>query len=137
MTQLPFALLLSVLVVGCVKRHCPPPALRTPPVITSLVCAAGRSLEVEDGAYPDGDDEPEEALAPLTLDVLPSVGLDVDDVLVWVDDAAGLDDELVGEGAALDVLASSCVETSTLKFSMTRSALPVNGSVPVWIAWMY
>ena len=100
MTQLPFALLLSVLAVGCVKRHCPPPALRTPPVITSLVCAAGRSLE-------DGDDEPEEALAPLTLDVLPSVGLDVDDVLVWVDDAVGLNDELVGCGVALDVVVSS------------------------------
>ena len=75
-------------------------------MIASLVCAAGRSLEVEDGAYPDGDDELEEALAP-TLDVLSSAGLDVDNVLVWVDDAAGLDDELVGDGAALDVVASS------------------------------
>ena len=44
---------------------------------------------------------------------------------------------LVGDGAALEVEASSCVETSTLKLSMTRSALPVNGSVPVCIAWMY
>ena len=35
-----------------------------------------------------------------------------------------------------EVLAS-VVETSTLKFEMTRSALPVNGSVPVWIAWRY
>ena len=69
--------------------------------------------------------------------MLSCAGLDVDDVLVWVDDAAGLDDELVGDGAALDVVASSCVETSTLKFSMTKSALPVNGSVPVWMAWMY
>lgn len=106
MTQLPFALLLSVLVVGCVKRHCPPPAPRTPPVIASLVCAAGRSLEVEDGACPDGVDEPEEALA-LTLDVLSSAWLDVDDVLVWVDDAVGLNDELVGCGVALDVVVSS------------------------------
>lgn len=29
------------------------------------------------------------------------------------------------------------VETSTLKFVMSSSALPVKGSVPAWIAWMY
>ena len=75
-------------------------------MIASLVCAAGRSLEVEDGAYPDGDEEPEEALKP-TLDVLSSAGLDIDDVLVWVDDAVGLNDELVGCGVALDVVVSS------------------------------
>lgn len=29
------------------------------------------------------------------------------------------------------------VETETSKFSIRRSAEPVNGSVPVWIAWRY
>ena len=37
------------------------------------------------------------------------------------------------DGEDEEVLASA-VETSTLKFEITRSALPVNGSVPVWIA---
>lgn len=32
---------------------------------------------------------------------------------------------------------SCSVETSTLKWVVTRSAVPVKGSVPAWMAWMY
>ena len=55
-----------------------------------------------------------------------------------LDDAAGeAEEEEVVLELVLEELASSFVVTPTLKFVITRSAEPVNGSVPLWMACRY
>ena len=109
-------------VVSC-KRHCRGPASRTPGLETApkpLVC---------------GDITPLVLVAPTEVVEAGRV-----EVAVW---AGGLEEWVVDvvvvwdEDKEEEEVLVSVVETSTLKFEMTRSALPVNGSVPVWIAWRY
>lgn len=105
--------------LGACKRHCDCPAARTPaPGVVSLVCEARVPVLLVVGT-----DEPLDE----TVILLPDV---------TVLDAGCVLAEATDEGGTL-VDVSLVVETDTLKLLMTRLALPVKGSVPVWTAWRY
>ena len=125
-------LLRTVLEPGSCKRHCGPPASRTPGLETEpspLVCDAEVTLVLV---------MPVEELATLRVVLY--------DEALWLDALDGFAEatveeesggEEVGGGGADDVGESLTVETSTLKLEMTRLAVPTNGSVPVCIACRY
>ena len=125
-------LLRTVLEPGSCKRHCGPPASRTPGLETEpspLVCDAGVTLVLV---------TPVAELAALRVVVF--------DEVLWLDALDGFAEATVEEegggeevdgGGADDVGESLTVETSTLKLEMASSAVPTNGSVPVCIACRY
>ena len=127
-------LLRTVLEPGSCKRHCGPPASRTP------------RLEIEPSPAPVGLYSSRQwACTRRASRRGGSTEGSVFDEALWLGALAEfaeatVEEEVGGEedgGGADDVGESLTVETSTLKLEMTRSAVPTNGSVPVCIACRY